>query len=113
MAVHIRLLDYTPATGGILWPAPSVRDHEHFQIALEMDTTPPLVHPEDMHMRVFKVLCDYRGALLYVEGGVQVFRYAPRSEWYNGSTCFPVPGTIEDCRMYVGGTEYMSRIEFV
>lgn len=113
MAVHIRVLTYEPATGGILWPAPSVRDVEHFRIAMEADALPPFNHPEDALMRPLKVLCDYRGTLLFTEGGTQVFRCAPKSEWYNGAAVFPHPGTIEDCRMYVGGTEFMVQIEFV
>ena len=113
MAIHVKLLSYVPATGGILWPAPSVRDIEHIRYVLDEDPTPTFTSPEDMIMRPLKVLTDYRGALMFVQGDVQVFRYAPRTEWYNGIAVFPGPGGVEDCRVYVGGVEYMAKIEFV
>ena len=113
MAVYVKLVDFQPVNGGALWPAPSVRDYEHFKQALALDTVPPIQNPEDMFMRPLKVLCDYRGTLLITEGGVQVFRCAPRAEWYNGIAIFPQPDTIEECRVYVDGVEYSARIIFV
>ena len=113
MAVHVKLVNFQPVNGGILWPAPSVRDYEHFRQAMSLDTVPPFQSPEDMLMRPLRVLCDYRGTLLYTEGEVQIFRCAPRAEWYNGIAIFPQLDTTEDCRMYVGGVEYLGKFTFV
>jgi len=111
MAVHVGLISFRAATGGILWPAPNVNETIAWREAKNHDRLYPFEHPDLMNMHA--VLWDYRGVLLALEGDVTVFRYAPTTEWYNGSTMFPSPGTIEDVRMLVGRHEYMAQIEFL
>jgi hypothetical protein len=113
MAVHIRLVSFRAATGGILWPAPNVRETIEWREAKDRDQVCPFEHPDEMVGHTLRVTWDYRGVLLAIEGDVTVFRYAPTTEWYNGSTMFPSLGTIEDVRMMVGRYEYMAQIEFL
>jgi hypothetical protein len=113
MAVHIRLVSFRAATGGILWPAPNVRETIEWREAKDRDQVCPFEHPDEMVGHTLRVTWDYRGVLLAIEGDVTVFRYAPTTEWYNGSTMFPSPGTIEDVRMMIGRYEYMAQIEFL
>ena len=113
MAVHVRLISFRAATGGNLWPAPNVNETIAWREAKNHDRLYPFEHPDEMVGHTLGVLWDYRGVLLALEGDVTVFRYAPTTEWYNGSTMFPIPGTIEDVRMLVGLHEYMAQIEFL
>ena len=113
MAVHIRLVSFRAATGGILWPAPNVQETIAWSEAKDRDQVCPFEHPDEMVGHTLGVLWDYRGVLLALEGAVTVFRYAPTTEWYNGSAMFPSPGTVEDVRMLVGRHEYMAQIEFL
>ena len=113
MAVHVRLISFRAATGGNLWPAPNVNETIAWREAKNHDRLYPVDHPDEMVGHTLGVLWDYRGVLLALEGDVTVFRYAPTTEWYNGSTMFPSPGTIEDVRMLAGRHEYMAQIEFL
>ena len=113
MAVHVRLISFRAATGGILWPAPNVNETSAWSEAKDRDQVCPFEHPDEMVGHTLGVLWDYRGVLLALEGDVTVFRYAPTTEWVYTSTGFPSSGTIEDVRMIVGRDEYMAKIEFL
>jgi hypothetical protein len=113
MAVHIRLVSFRAATGGILWPAPNVRKTIEWREAKDSHQVCPFEHPDEMEGYTLRVTWDYRGVLLAIEGDVTVFRCAPTTEWVYTSTGFPKPGTVEDVRMMVGEHEYMAQIEFL
>jgi len=108
-----RLKTASLATGGILWPAPNVRETIEWREAKDKDQVCPFEHADDMVGHTLRVLWEYRGVLFQGEGGATVFRCAPTTEWGYTSTGFPPSGTIENVRMMVGGCEYVGQIEFL
>jgi hypothetical protein len=111
MAVQIKISSFSPAIGGVLWPYPTGGDLEAIQAIMSSDKTPVISDPINALFRPIKVICDYHKVLLYLEGGITVFRTDPVTE--GGVVIFPPSGTIEDVRITIGHGEYMSKIEFV
>jgi len=111
MAVQIKISSFSPAIGAVLWQYPSGGDLEAIQAIIAKDASPPISDPINALFRPNKVICDYHKILLYLEGGITVFRTDPVTE--GGVVIFPPSGTIEDVRMTIGHGEYMSKIEFV
>ena len=89
----------------MLWPAPNVNDWEYISRATSMDIIPPIASPEEITFPL-KILTDYRGSLLFVEGGIQIFRV-------HGSIYYPIAGTDEEVYISINGTTYTAFVNFV
>jgi hypothetical protein len=107
MATYLKLISFEPATSGLLRPAPGLAYYKKLTAALEDDTTPEFTHPASILQHSLKVLCDYKGTMLTLQGNVHVFRTNPNSPQ------FPPPGATEACRITIGDKEYVAQIMFV
>ena len=95
---------------GNLFPAPNVQETTVIYSILSKDTSPKLeVEPGKLINATLKILTGYRGALLYLEGGVNIFRLEPKTEFGNGYTSPPTVGLIETVK--VG--EWIAEVEYV
>ena len=81
-----------------LWPAPNVREMDEIDAELAKDTMPKqTVDPEQLTNKEFKILTDYRGSLLFLEGGLRVYR--TWADGVNGYAYFPVKGQREEVKI--------------
>lgn len=104
------VLSLTPATGPKGLPgAPSVRDCENITKALEGKTEPAITDPT---AQPIEVLADYRGSLLYCNGGVYVHRDSPTTTGANGYLYFPASGTEEDVYLSCSAGGFSARVRF-
>lgn len=85
-----------------LFPAPGVRDMEHLSnVSLTS---------KSLQSGPLEVIMNYRGVLLYLENGAQVYRSSPSSESNNGFTGTPV--TDEDVFISYLDVMYNARVKF-
>ena len=93
------IISLEKAEYGVLFPAPSVRDFENVEYSDKSLTDGPL-----------KVVMNYRGNLLCLENGAQVYRSNPLTDGVNGYTYDPV----EDEDVYISyfSNTYKARVGF-
>ena len=83
-----------------LMPAPSVTEEAYIYEILADDHTPRLaVDPFILLNKTVEILADYRGCLLYTEGGLCIHRFHPVSGRVNQYTCDPIPGSTEHVKV--------------
>jgi len=111
MATQVKFTSFFPAVGGALWPYPGGEDLERIQDEISKNDSPP-IDKRIIKKITPKIICDYHRVLLYVEGGMTIFRTSPTRD-ENGAVIIPPPGTTENVRITLGDGEYMSKIEFV
>jgi hypothetical protein len=105
----VKFISFDSRATGMLEPAPSIMEEAAIYKALREDTTPRLeAEPETLLNKTVKIIADYRGGLLYTEGGLKIHRYAP-SSGFNQYAGAPIIGTTENVK--VGG--WFAKIEFV
>lgn len=110
MATHVKFIAFPRMSSGNLCPAPNVQESEVIYGILAQDTSPRLeVEPGKLINATLKILTGYRGGLLYLEGGVNIFRFEPKTEFGNGYTSPPTVGLIETVK--VG--EWIAEVEYV
>ena len=110
MATHVKFIAFPRMCSGNLCPAPNVQESEVIYSILSQDTSPRLeVEPGKLINATLKILTGYRGALLYLEGGVNIFRFEPKTAFGNGYTSPPTVGLIETVK--VG--EWIADVEYV
>ena len=106
----VKFISFDRQTECMLEPAPSIMEEEAISQARKADTSPRLsVDPEKLMNKTVKIIADYRGALLYTEGGLKIHRFAPKAGFCNQYTGHPILGTIEDVK--VG--DWFAQVEFV
>jgi len=110
MATHIKFIAFPRMCQGNLCPAPNVQETEAIYNILSKDTSPRLeVEPGKLINASLKILTGYRGSLLYLEGGLNIFRFEPKTLYGNGYTSPPTVGLIETVK--VG--EWLAEVEYV
>lgn len=106
----VKFISFTQAPVCMLEPAPSIRDITAIYEAYDADTTPRLeIDPVKLVNTTVKVIADYRGSLLYTEGGLKIHRFAPTTGFINQYTGWPVSGTSETVRI----GDFYAKVEFV
>ena len=95
-----------PSLTNMLWPAPNVLDWEHIGNATSTDPMPRITDTDFM-ISPMKILTDYRGTLLFVEGGIQVYRVRGAGVYY------PIIGSEEEVYVRVNGKEYIAQVKYV
>ena len=106
----VKFISFDRQTECMLEPAPSIMEEHEIYEALKADTTPRLsIDPEKLLNKTVKIIADYRGGLLYTEGGLKIHRFAPKAGFCNQYTASPLLGTIEDVK--VG--DWFAQVEFV
>ena len=110
MATHVKFVSFLRECGGNLCPAPNVQETEEIFSVLSKDTSPRLeIDSEKLVNVTLKILTGYRGGLLYLEGGLTIFRFEPKTVHGNGYTSHPAVGVIETVK--VG--EWIAEVEYV
>lgn len=98
-----------PYPGG-LWPAPSVKECEEIAEVLKGDTSERLqIDPAKLTEKTLKILTSYRGGSMYLEGGLSIHRYSPKTCCGNGYSGWPDPGLVEEVNI----GEWIAEVEFV
>ena len=101
--MYVEVLDLYRINDSPLFPAPSARDFELIQNKPYNNLS--------LQDQPLEVLFDYRGGLLYLENGAQVYRYDPSSEGGNGYTGLPV--TDESVYIHHRGLMYKAQVRFI
>ncbi len=83
----------------VLCPAPSVRDCEEINNALNEDLTPKFKCLADFVNKPLEILATYRGWNLYLQGGVTVIRVNPQTPGGNGLVSLPDKNIVETGRI--------------
>ena len=110
MATHVKFIAFPRMCPGNLFPAPNVQETTVIYSILSKDTSPRLeVEPGKLINATLKILTGYRGALLYLEGGLNIFRFEPKTEFGNGYTSPPTVGLIETVKI----GEWIAEVEYV
>jgi hypothetical protein len=105
----VKFISFEAAGGCLLEPAPSIQDEEGIYAAMVEDKTPRLeIDPVKLVNTTVKVIADYRGKLLYTEGGLKIHRFAPSTGFINQYTGWPVPGTSETVKI----GDFYAKVEF-
>lgn len=108
--VSVKFLSFTQNSFGNLMPAPSVSESNQIQFDMEADPTPHIdPTPDNLLNKELKIISDYRGGLLYLEGGVAIHRFDPKTEGVNGYTSWPIPGSTENVKVgeWIGVVAYL------
>ena len=109
-ATSIKFLSFLPAIFGGLRPAPNVAETEYISAAVAADTTPRFdPTPEDLQDKELKIIANYRGALMWLEGGVVVYRHDPKTEGGGGYAGWPPVGLKETVLL----NDRSAEVEFV
>ena len=111
MMPSIKFVSFDMNNAAGLAPAPSIAEEEAIREVLKGDMTPKLEWtPEALLNKELKILTDYRGGLLYTEGGLQVVRInVDRSLIFNQYTGFPEVGTRETVKI----GDWYATVEYV
>ena len=110
MATHVKFLSFTPIVVGNLRPTPNVTELEAIRATLAADTTPRLdPTPEDLRDEELKILANYRGWVLWLEGGVTVTRCSPKTPGGHGCAGWPPTGLTETLLL----DDWTAEVEFV
>lgn len=106
----VKFLAFRDTRVGNLTPAPNVLEAAEIAAACSKDTSPRLEpHPDALMNKVLKVLTHYRGNLLFLEGGIAIHRFDPKTCVGNGYAMWPSPGLVEE--VHVEG--YTATVEFI
>jgi len=111
MATHVKFLSFRPCTLGTLRPAPSVTDCEEMSAAIEADTSPredPT--PNGLQDKKLKIITSYRSSLMWLAGGVGIYRNAPNTRGGNGYAGWPPTGLVEEV---IVDDDWFAEVEFV
>ena len=82
---------------GNLRPTPNVAEWEAIRAVIDADTTPRLTAtPEALQGKELKVLADYRGWVIWLEGGIVITRWEPKTEGGQGCAGWPTNGLKEN-----------------
>jgi len=110
MATSVKFLSFHPNTFGGLRPTPNVTDCAEIRAAVEADPTPRLEPtPEDLHDKELKIISSYRSSLMWLEGGVMIYRNDPKTAGGHGYAGWPPIGTKEEVLL----DEWAAEVEFV
>ena len=95
----LKFLSFHPDLYGPgLWPAPNIREVDEINAELEKDTMERQpIDPEVLTNKSFGILADYRGYILYLQGGLRVNRSL--ADGVNGYCYYPVKGQKEEVRI--------------
>jgi hypothetical protein len=99
--------------GTPLGPAPSVRDWEYMNEAIEADTTPVFTSLASFIGVPLEILTTYRGHMIHLEGGLSFHRTSPSTSGGNGMVSLPSNNVIEQGSMQWEGANYNIEVEFV
>jgi hypothetical protein len=111
MASSVKFLSFRPCTIGNLRPAPNVTDSEEIHAAVSADQSPCLEPtPADLKDKHLKIISSYRSALIWLEGGVMIYRNDPKTEGGHGYAGWPPKGTMEEV---IVGDDWFAEVEFV
>jgi hypothetical protein len=109
-ATSVKFLSFKPSTFGGLRPAPNVTDCSEISAAVVADTTPRLAPtPEDLQDKKLKIISSYRSALMWLEGGVEIYRNDPKTAGGHGYAGWPPIGIKEEVLL----DEWAAEVEFV
>lgn len=109
-ATSVKFLSFLPNTFGGLRPAPNVTETAYISAAVAADPTPRLSPaPEDLQNKQLKIIANYRGALMWLEGGVVVYRHDPKTEGGGVYAGCPTIGLKETVLL----NEWSAEVEFV
>jgi hypothetical protein len=93
----VKFISFTQKSFGGLMPAPSVRETEQIHLDMEASDTPRIdPTPDNLLNKELKIISSYRGCLLYLEGGIAIHRFDPKTGGANGYTSWPTPGSTEN-----------------
>jgi len=110
MATHIKFLSFRPCMIGNLRPAPNVVEMEEIHSVMATDATPRIEPtPDNLQDKVLKVIANYRGAVLWLEGGVVITRWEPKTVCGNGYNGWPANGLKENVLL----DNLIAEVEFV
>lgn len=111
MATTIKFLSFRPCTVGTLRPAPNVTDCEEISAALDADTSPRIEStPEGLQDKKLKILASYRSSLMWLEGGVGIYRHAPKTPGGGGYAGWPPVGHMEEV---IVDDDWFAEVEFM
>lgn len=111
MATSVKFMSFRPSTFGGLRPAPSVVDYEEIHAALDADLSPHLEsNPTDLQEMELRILTSYRSSLIWLAGGVVIYRHAPKTRGGGGYSGWPPSGLKEEVLL---GDDWIAEIEFV
>ena len=110
MATTVKFLSFRPLNIGNLRPTPNVAEWEAISACLAADTTPPLEPtPEALKDKELNVLANYRGGVLWLEGGVSITRCSPKTAGGHGCAGWPPSGLKEEVLL----NDWAAEVEFV
>jgi hypothetical protein len=111
MATSVKFLSFHPLNIGNLRPTPNVTEWEAIRETLATDTTPHIEPtPEALQDKELKVLANYRGWVLWLEGGVTITRCSPKTAGGHGCAGWPPAGLKEEVLV---GNDWAAEVEFV
>jgi hypothetical protein len=111
MATSVKFLSFRPCTFGTLRPAPNVTDCEEISAALDADPSPRIVvSPDGLQDKKLNIITSYRSSLMWLEGGVGIYRHAPKTRGGSGYAGWPPAGLMEEV---IVDDEWFADIEFV
>jgi len=110
MATSVKFLSFRPLNIGNLRPTPNVTEWEAIRETLATDTTPRIEPtPEGLQDKELKVLANYRGWVLWLEGGVTITRCSPKTAGGHGCAGWPASGIKEEVLL----NDWAAEVEFV
>ena len=110
MATSVKFLSFTPITIGNLRPTPNVTEWEAIRAAVDADKTPRLEPtPEGLQDKELKVLANYRGWVLWLEGGIVITRCDAKTVGGHGCAGWPTNGLKETVLL----EDWTAEVEFV
>jgi len=111
MATSVKFLSFRPCNVGLLRPAPSVMDYEEIHTALDADLSPRLEPtPTDLQDMELRILTSYRSSLIWLAGGVVIYRHAPKTRGGAGYAGWPPVGLMEEV---IVEDDWFAKVEFV
>jgi hypothetical protein len=111
MATTVKFLSFAPCTFGNLRPAPNVTETADISAAVEADPTPRIdPTPEDLQDKELAIITNYRGYLLWLAGGVVVYRHDPKTEGGGPYAGWPPIGLKESVLV---GENWVAEVEFM
>lgn len=111
MATSVKFLNFRPCDFGNLRPSPNVTDGEGIRAELDADLSPRLEPiPDDLQGKELKILTSYRSYLIWIAGGVVIYRHAPKTAGGSGYAGWPPKGLMEEV---VVGDDWIAEVEFV
>lgn len=103
--MELQVLSYTPLEFEYLSPAPSITTLDRISDTLNEDKSKPITN---LTAAPIKILTNYRGHMLYCQGGVTVHRYA--AEGINEYAISPIAGEEED--VIING-QFKARVKYM